>query len=209
MPISGEVRINGLVFINDKPAGQLKQQPPQPHTPRPATGADTRQTAANTVVPHGKPGQIICVFQGSGEAADVPKVPGQVGSGGHGRMVCYIDGKEVFNEPASNVTKPETNYKHMHKDWRSRRDEVNKSFPAPPGTYGMSKLEPSANFPRNVIHVGIKSRPGIEIHSMQRGNKFRWYDTDGCVRVQEESLRRLGDLLKDHPGQIIIKDGSK
>ena len=41
MPTPGEVRINGLVFINDKPAGTLKPQPPVIYQPRDAGGATT------------------------------------------------------------------------------------------------------------------------------------------------------------------------
>lgn len=215
MPTPGEVRINGLVFINNKPAGTLKSQPPQPYTHRPAAGAETHTAEGLGAFPKGKPGQLVCVFQGSGEAADVPKSPDPrlMGSGGHGRLVCKVDGKTVIDEPASNVTKPEIAYKRRHKNWRGDKKAWDRlrqtngiSMPAPPGTYKMSKLGYSSSHGRHVIHLNIPHRELIEIHSVTEGTKAKWWDTDGCIRVAPETVKQLGDYLKHQTGVIQINE---
>lgn len=206
----GEVRINGAnVFINDKNVASLEPMPPPTIVRAQASAHQTHTAEGLGAFPKGKPGQLVCVFQGSGEAADVPKSPNPkaVGSGGHGRLVCYVDGKEVFDEPASNVTLPELDYKQRKKNWRFLRNTRESSMPAPTGTYTMSSLQPSKLAHRNVIHLGITSRNGIEIHSMKRGSKFFWADTQGCIRVQEAPLRKLGTYLEKQPGLIKIEEG--
>jgi len=118
-------------------------------------------------------------------------------SGGYGYVVVKdSQGRTVFKCKASNVT--------MNRD-RGSRNVPRSNRPTPIGRY---KLNPKQNLSdRPGVFVDVPTRVGIFIHSTVPGSRFGWYPTNGCIRVEPQSVRKLKQLLPGHKPLInVIND---
>lgn len=126
-------------------------------------------------------------------------------SGGCGYIICMVNNKRVLHDWGCNKTAAEMAHP---KNWKLRRNLKGKSYPAPPGTYPLGAPFHSHHIHREVIPIGIKSRPLIRIHAQRDGTKPlpTNYPTEGCIRVQPTTVERLKDLLGQYKGSIEIGD---
>lgn len=121
--------------------------------------------------------------------------------GGMGYLTCTVGGKTVLHCKAYNGTTNEGG--DRHKD--------GSDAPIPPVNDGILErrghrgpMGKNKKPDRWMVNCGIAERQRICIHSGAEGKPFRWYRTQGCIRVDPQCMKDFMKLLQEHPGTITV-----